>query len=289
MHSLFCFLHPWEQLVLCMETCYNITIFWPSRLFYRKKWGTTVENVTISIVTYNNAGIIEETLQSILKFMEPQNIYIVDNQSTDATVETVKKYPGVNVIVNQSNGGFGAGHNAALPYLNSKYHVIVNPDIIVDTDVFSEMAAYFDVHPEIVLAVPQVRYTDGSVQNLPKARPSVRALAANRLPVFKKSREAYLMLNEDISEPREIGFTTGCFMFIRTAVYQKLKGFDERYFMYFEDGDLGRRAEEFGKVCILPQFYVYHKWERAGAKKLKFFIIQLKSAFKYFNRWGWKF
>ena len=95
----------------------------------------------------------------------------------------------------------------------------------------------------------------------------------------------YTMRNEVINGPIDIEFCTGCFFCIRTEIFKKLNGFDDRFFMYFEDADITRRARKLGSVVFYPDIKVTHVWARASAKTLKFFLIQLCSMFKYFLKW----
>ena len=70
-------------------------------------------------------------------------------------------------------------------------------------------------------------------------------------------------------------------MVIRTEVFKKLNGFDERFFMYFEDSDLTVRAKQYGKTMLLPQFSVIHEWERSSSKSLKYLMIHINSMIKF--------
>ena len=85
--------------------------------------------------------------------------------------------------------------------------------------------------------------------------------------------------------PTEIDFCTGCFSVIRTEVFKKLGGFDENFFMYFEDADLTLRAKEYGKTVFLPQLCAIHLWERSSAKSLKYMMIHIASMFKFFRKY----
>ena len=74
-------------------------------------------------------------------------------------------------------------------------------------------------------------------------------------------------------------------MAMPTEVFRRVGGFDRRYFMYFEDADLTRTISKTCRTVFCPQITVIHLWERAGAKKLKYFLIQVQSMFRYFRKW----
>ena len=91
-----------------------------------------MRNYTVSgcIVTYNSKDKISATITSVLENTKGVDftLYIVDNASTDGTAEFIKEnFPQVVVVEPKSNDGFGAGHNKILPFLTSKYHVVINP------------------------------------------------------------------------------------------------------------------------------------------------------------------
>ena len=75
----------------------------------------------------------------------------------------------------------------------------------------------------------------------------------------------------------------------RTDIFREVSGFDERFFIYYEDMDITRRAAQKKRALYYPYTYVYHCWERASSHKPKYFVILVEGMFKYFGKWGWKF
>ncbi len=247
--------------------------------------------VSVCIVTFNNAAVIGQMLESVYK-NAPENImvYVVDNNSTDETTDIVaEKFPSVTLIKNTDNKGFGHGHNAVMDMLDSDYHFIVNPDILIKNNIFAEMSDYMNNNPDVVMAVPKFIYENGEEQFTPKLQPSFKYMLGGRLErfggCFKRRRDEYTMRNKQVTEPVDVGFCSGCFIAIRTSVFKQIKGFDERYFLYNEDADLTRMAQKYGRTVYTPQFSVVHLWERAYMKSIKYFIIQISSMFKYFYKW----
>lgn len=252
------------------------------------------KRVSLAIVTFRGYQKAREAVASILKYTDGVDLtlYIIDNASGDDTAEKlIAEFPSAIVIRMDKNKGFGDGHNAVLPLLESDYHAVVNPDILLDRDVLSELSGYLDENPDVGLVTPQIRNMDGSDQLLPKRDPTVSSLVGRR--VFKKRFERevrhYQMLDEDLSASTDIEFATGCFFLMRTELFQKLGGFDTRFFMYYEDMDITRRARGEMRAVYYPYTYVFHAWERSSAHSLKYFLILLAGMFKYFNKWGWRF
>ncbi|MPM91296.1 N-acetylglucosaminyl-diphospho-decaprenol L-rhamnosyltransferase [bioreactor metagenome] len=251
-----------------------------------------MENYLISgcIVTHNNMGTIKETLDSLLEYTKaiPFKLYVVDNLSTDGTCEFVKEnYPQVELIETHANDGFGAGHNYILPKLDSKYHAIINPDIIIRDDEIAKMAKRLDADEHIGLLSPKICFPDGRLQILGKKNPKLKYLTASRMRSEEPGKllREYARLDENLDDEMYIENATGCFMFVRTDLFKKVGGFDKRYFMYFEDCDLTREINKTAKVLYYPQSVIYHVWGRDSKKSRKLMLIQISSMVKYFCKW----
>ena len=247
--------------------------------------------VSVSIVTYNSADVIGRLLESL--FLQTKGtelaVFVVDNGSVDGKAALVREqFPQVTVI-EQDNRGFGGGHNAVLSQLRSEYHAMINPDITLNEDVLSELAAYMDGDPTVAITCPLIKNEDGTVQDVPRKNPNFRYVLSGKLQkysrYFRKKRIEYTMSDADTSAPIDVEFCTGCFLFIRTDVFKTLGGFDERFFLYCEDADLTRRARRFGKATCMPQAVATHAWERASYHNPKLFRIHLKSLWLYFRKW----
>ncbi len=245
------------------------------------------------IVTYRCYDKCREAIRTLLAQTQGVDftLYIVDNHSQDGTLEKLKEeFPEIVAIQNPDNRGFGHGHNTVLPLLESEYHCVINPDITLDTDAITALSGYLTAHDDVALVTPEIRYPSGEIQIIGKRNPTFLALLGRHL-FQKKLRpvvEHYQMLDEDLSRPTDIEFATGCFFMIRTEIFRKVGGFDERYFMYFEDMDITRSARQHGRAVYDPETYVYHAWERSSSHHLKYFLILVMGMFKYFGKWGFQ-
>lgn len=247
--------------------------------------------VSAGIVTYNNIEKLPKAVESILEHTKkyPLTLTVYDNASSDGTVEYVKNLSGVRFISSNGNLGFGKAHNLALDDFLGKYHAVINPDIYIEYDVISELVDFLEQNEDVVMVTPKILQHDGSIQHLPKKRPTLKYLFFGRLSklggYFKKIRDEYTIADISQEEPSDIEFCTGCFFIIRSDVFKKLGGFDENFFMYMEDADLTRRAKAFGRVVYYPKASLYHFWARKSAKNLKYLFIHLKSSIYYFRKW----
>ncbi len=246
--------------------------------------------VTGCIVTYNNMKTIKKAVDTILKYTDENfRLYVVDNNSTDDTPKFIREnYPEVCVIETGTNSGFGAGHNIVLPMLTSEYHIVINPDIVINENAIEKIIDFMDANPDIGLLSPKICFPDGREQILGKRNPRLKYLIASRMRdennPSKLLRE-YAMQDCNLSDVTDIENTTGCFMVFRTSVFKELKGFDEGYFMYFEDADIARRAKGISRVVYYPHATILHEWGRESKRNFKLMLIHIQSMFRYFFKW----
>ena len=250
-----------------------------------------MHDISLSIVTYNNEAIIEKTIEILISHLENKLSYVlfvIDNNSKDDTVKKVQSCNGNIVLIrNNKNLGFGAGHNIILDKIDSKYHIVINPDITIVNDVISEMYEYMENNKEIGLLTPLVKHPDGDIQYLCKRNPTVTDLFIRLvLPNnFKKRQDYFTMKETGYDKPFEVEYATGCFMFFRTEIFKQLKGFDEHIFLYLEDADITRRVNQISKTIFYPYNYVIHDWQRGAHKNINLMWINVKSAVWYFWKW----
>lgn len=249
--------------------------------------------VSACLVLYHASEDVLSAVSCIHHTNLPVDLFVVDNSPEDDMAERIRQqYPDVRILPQSRNLGFGRGNNAVLPLLNSRYHLLVNPDVSFAPDLLPRMVAYMDDHPEAAILTPRVFNPDGTEQFLPKRQPTVRYLLGGRLEKlgsrFKALRREYTMANETVAQPIEVGFATGCFLLIRTEIFQQLGGFDERFFLYQEDSDLSRRVMQKGKIIYHPDMHVTHAWARENTRTLRGNLRQVASIIKFFGKWGWK-
>lgn len=259
----------------------------------KKEQGEKEIKLTASIVAYNSADEILNVLNSLSKInVNNFAVTIVDNASSDNTVALVKKnYPTIKVIESKKNVGFGAGHNLAIKEIDSDYHIFVNPDISVESNQIKNMIEYLEKNKDVVILTPKVLNTDGTEQFLPKVFPKIKYVISGKLEskanIFYKWRSQYTFRDRVITEPIEIQYSTGCFMVCRTSALKAVGGFDERYFLHFEDADLTREMLSKGRVMYNPNVYVTHTWHRDNIKNKNIRKIALQSLRKYYMKWGY--
>ena len=256
-------------------------------------------NVAISIVTYNNELIIKETIESIINHTRniDYKVIVYDNNSTDKTISIIEsmKNEQIQVIHSKKNYGFGYGHNEIFKKYDADYYIIYNPDLRLKNNIIKELYDYMQQHNEVGMITPKITYPDGKIQYLCKENPTIFDLFFRRfMPAcikknFLKRSDRYEMRQTGYDKIFQIPYATGCFMFFRGDVLKKINGFDDNIFMYLEDADITRRANEVAPCIFYPYNSVEHLWGKGSHKSLYLTWINIKSAIYYFNKWGWKF
>ena len=247
--------------------------------------------VTGCIVTHNNMRTIKDALDTILEYTKDIDfrLYVVDNLSTDETPKFIREnYPQVCLVEPNTNRGFGAGHNVVLPMIESKYHFVINPDIILKDNAIKKMVDYMEANEDIGLVSPKICFPDGKEQILGKLNPSLKYLFASRMRGEDEPGallKEYAMLDKDLTVVQDIENASGCFMGFRTDLFKEVGGFDKRYFMYFEDADISREAAKRKRVVYFPEAVVYHLWGRDSKRNLKLLRVHIFSMLKYFIKW----
>ncbi|MFD0898443.1 glycosyltransferase [Loigolactobacillus binensis] len=257
-----------------------------------------MEPVTVSIVTYNSEHVFEAIARfkkEILPYY-PVTLRLFDNHSTPAYVEKLRALASKQILITAAkhNHGFGFGHNVNLAQTRDPYFVCCNPDILINRASFVTMYEFLAADATISMITPKITAPDGQVQYLIRDKldvfdymlrfthsPWVKRLFAKRLARYEC---------RDLSEERQqIRFGSGAFMFLQAELLRQIGGFDERFFMYFEDNDLCMRINQAGgKIFYLPDAPVIHYYARDSHKSTSGFKMFLTSMYRYFHKWGWR-
>ncbi len=237
--------------------------------------------------------MLQNVILSLLNTNKIDKLFLIDN-SPKSDLQILAFDDRIEYIHNPANPGFGASHNIGFQKaikLGSKYHFIINPDIYFEGDVISPMVKYMAKDTAIGVMMPKVLNTDGSIQRLCKLLPSPFDLFFRRfspnLFITKQRNKKYELESFDYNSILNTPSLSGCFMLIRTSVLKQVGLFDHRYFMYLEDYDLVRRFHKVSQTIFYPYVSVFHGHEKGSYKSVKLLFIHMKSAVKYFNKWGW--
>jgi GT2 family glycosyltransferase len=255
--------------------------------------------LVVSIVTYNSdIKQLAAAIDSLHKQCDAMQIYLVDNASSAEYRANLEQFSDrVTIIDAPRNGGFGYGHNLAmLQSEQAEYFLCLNPDVILLEGAAQILMDFLTHHPQAGLVVPKVFYPDGVLQPLNKRAPNVLDLglrllcppALTKLSYIKKRLAHYSMLDKGYDTAYMLPFASGCCMMFRRSHLLRLGGFDEGFFLYFEDADITMRMNEIAESWFCPDAHITHAWQRGSRSSLKLMGIMLHSAARYFAKWGLK-
>jgi GT2 family glycosyltransferase len=253
-----------------------------------------MKNLSGSIVAYKNeSAMIAHAIHSFLSSTTDSRLFLVDNSPTDE-LKYLAYDRRITYIFNNKNIGFGAGHNIAIQQVmgQSKYHVVLNPDVYFEDGVLPKMYSFMETNADVGQLMPKVLYPDGRLQYLCKLLPTPQTLIVRRFLNFftqtlQRHNYKYEFHFTAYDTIMDVPFLSGCFMFLRTEALQKVGFFDERFFLYTEDTDLTRRIHKLYRTIYYPEATIFHHHGRGSYKELNLLCCNMLSAIKYFNKWGW--
>ena len=271
-------------------------------------------SLSISIVTYRQKqDPLRECLGSLghaVDFARQQgsiqdcSLTVIDN-STDKNIHdelgklltSAWQLPGTvpQLLEMQRNLGYGMAHNLAITASTMDYHLVLNPDVVLDREALHNAVGFMQAHECTVLLTPSVCNADGNREYLNKDYPDVTTLLLRGfVPAFIKRHftarlARYELRDADPAQSRhDIPLASGCFMFCKTAILQQVGGFMDRYFLYFEDYDLSMRLHELGEIAYTPDVRIVHYGGNAAKKGVRHIFLFVRSAITFFNQHGWK-
>ena len=224
------------------------------------------DDLAVVTVSYNSSAKLPEFLRSLGGIGAASEVVIADNASVDltATRELAVKH-GARVVGLPDNRGYGSAVNAAVETLppTIAFVLISNPDVIIWPGTLEALQHVLLQHPSAGAVGPRILNDDGSVYPSARTLPSLRsgighALFARVWPSNPWSR-AYRDEARHDDLVRSSGWLSGACLMVRREAFDALGGFDERYFMYFEDVDLGYRLGKAGwERLYVPEATVTH-------------------------------
>lgn len=254
-------------------------------------------DLSIIIVNYLSRAKTQKCLDAIvasdLSGLEWE-IILVDNNSDDQLDDLVVKYPHLKLIYSQKNWGMGGGNNLGIKNSRGRYLLILNPDTQVRPGAIRTLYDYLEEHEDVLIAGPKLLNPDGSLQYSCARFPSFYTPILRRTflgDYFAASRDGFLMIDQPHDETMTVDWLMGSCLIIRRDGFE---GFDERYFMYFEDIDLCRRAwRAKKKVVYIPRAVVIHDHARRSARwpwyvapfRDRLAREHIRSWLKYFWKW----
>lgn len=231
------------------------------------KMGENQIDVSVIIVNYNTIDLTLNCIKSVYasEVNYTFEIILVDNASSDGTVDVVKRlFPGVRIIENKKNVGFAIANNQAAEIAAGRYFYILNSDTEIEKNVIEEVISYGDSNPQVGVIGTKVVLPDGTIQETYYKFPSLMSeWIFFTIGIIKTKNWGLFRLNKYknylTDEPFEVDVIAGCSLFVKRSVFENVGLFNERFFMYYEDGEFCYRVNKSGKKCMyFPSVYIKH-------------------------------
>ena len=263
-------------------------------------------SIDIIIVNWNSGNRLRECIHSVnqvdLSEISSATIYIVDNNSTDNSLQTLPKSTDpriqLRLIKNRANKGFGVACNQGAKLGQSDYILFVNPDVRLEKNAVAEPLRYLESNPDFGACGIALKDDRGDVSRCCARFPQpidfyARSLGLDK--VFPSVFKDYMMIDWDHVDSRKVDHVIGAFYLVRRPVFESIGGFDENFFLYFEDLDLSKKISGSGfHIYYLGNVHSYHEGGGSSkqilARRLYLSLLgRLKYARKHFGILHWFF
>lgn len=273
-------------------------------------------DLAVAIVIYrSDAHWLERTLASLRLALisahddgaiRAARVYLVDNGAANRAsdfqplLERIFAAPppwqSVQVIAGQGNIGYGAGNNLAFRRdADAGLLLVLNPDVELDPAAIANGVRHLDTHADCAMVTPVATDAAGGPLYLAKTAPRVSTLALRGFaPAWVRSRFAARLARYERRETGwdaaldDVEFASGCFMLMRRDAFDRVGGFDQSFFLYFEDFDLSARISRQSRIARVAGCRIVHGGGGAGSKGLGHTRMFMASAVRFFAKHGWR-
>ena len=219
-----------------------------------------MKKIAVVILNWNGEKLLNQFLPSVVQYSGEAKVYVIDNASTDNSIEIIKtQFPSVSIIQNEGNFGFAKGYNIGLQQVEEDYYALVNSDVEVTENWLTPIVSIFENEPNIGIIQPKI------LDYKNKAYFEYAGAAGGFIDQFGypycrgRIFDTIEKDNGQYNDVAEIFWASGACFFIRAAIYRKLNGFDDDFFAHQEEIDLCWRAFNLGyKAKYISNSVVYH-------------------------------
>lgn len=233
--------------------------------------------ISVSVVSHGQGALVKDLLEDFRAHL-PAGLEVLITVNIPETLPLdPAAYPfPVRILVNDTPKGFGANHNAAFRQSQGKLFCVLNPDLRLSTNPFPPLVARLR-EPSTGVAAPLIRNPSGAVEDSARRFPT--PISILRKACFGAHGADYEVGADDVYPD----WVAGMFMLFRRETFTALGGFDERYFLYYEDADLCTRLRLAGKrVVLCPSAEAIHDARRQSHRSLRYLSWHLASMVRFF-------
>jgi GT2 family glycosyltransferase len=228
-------------------------------------------DLSILIVTYNSLRFVDALMQGLSREIaslpagQRAEIVVVDNASHDGTADAIaERHPDVKLVRSPRNLGFAAGNNLAARHAEGRVLLLLNPDALPEPGCLPRSLALMDASPGVGMAGARLLDPEGQTQPSARMFPSllIEALSMSGLASRFPGSRFFGQFDRGWADPAQaaaVDWVPGAFALVRRDLFLALGGFDERFFLYYEEVDLCRRIHAAGlSVQYWPELRVRH-------------------------------
>ena len=238
----------------------------------------TVPMISISIVSHNQ-GLLISKLLSDLQMHCSKEIEVILTVNTNEKLPFTKSdfnFP-LCLIQNKEKKGFGTNHNKAFNHAKGQFFCVLNPDIRLNANPFPALINCFE-NKTVGVAAPLIKDENGKIAENARKFPTPLILIKKLLPTKRKYDYS---IGLDIFSPDWVG---GMFMLFPYKVFKEIGGFDEKYFLYYEDVDLCARLKLYGyKIIHYPFVSAIHKAHYDSHHNIRYLTWHIFSIIRFFS------
>ncbi|MHB1188690.1 MAG: glycosyltransferase family 2 protein [Thiobacillus sp.] len=234
-----------------------------------------MSSVSMSVVSHRQGTLVNDLLEDVARYCPTNDLLLTCNIPEQVSIhgtglKTLHRFENANAK------GFGANHNEAFKHCDSPFFCVANPDVRLLNDPFQGLLASMD-DPQVGLIAPRVIDPAGNVEDNARYFPTPTNLAAKMLHV---DEGRYPVAGQ---APMAVDWVAGMFMLFRVEAFRDIGGFDDRFFLYYEDVDICARLWKAGwKVMLHPGVSVIHAAQRSSRRNPRYMAWHLSSMARYF-------
>ena len=235
-------------------------------------------DISISVVSHSQIGLVAQLLADIEARCRDSNFELILTLNVDETLPfslEAFSYP-IKLVCNAVPMGFGANHNQAFKNATGRYFCVMNPDVRLGSNPFNALLACFR-NSSVGVAAPLVLGKGGEIEDSARLFPEPLKILSK---AFGRCRGPDYAIRDAPIYPDWVG---GMFMLFPRGIFEKLGGFDERYFLYYEDVDICAQLRLLGyEVVLCPQARVTHHAQRSSHRSFKYLRWHMRSMARFF-------
>lgn len=237
-----------------------------------------MQQISISIVSHLQCSLVEKLLVDIEKYCKTSTIEVILTLNMNEDLPfSGQRFPfPIKTIYNPIPEGFATNHNQAFACTSGQFFCVLNPDIRLIDNPFKPLLECLE-NEVVGVAAPLVMNDSGAMEDSARRFPTPLKILRK---AFGSCKDSDYVVNDEPFFPDWVG---GMFMVFRSETFKKLGGFDQRYFLYYEDVDLCARLRLQGyEVVVCPQSKVIHQAQRSSHRNLRYMCWHLKSMLRFF-------